>query len=124
MKFKKNLTNFHIFLKFNQPALRILLSDSTPLKTGPMTNEELSWIGSVSCIGSICGALICGVLSALLGSKRAMAFLALPAITFWLLIHFGDTLYHIFIARFAAGLAGGGFQSILVLYVSEISNDK
>lgn len=58
------------------------------------------------------------------GSKRATELLALPAIAVWLFIHFGDTFYCILIARFFVGLCGGGFQSGVVLYVSEISNDK
>lgn len=75
-------------------------------------------------IGSICGTFIIGVLSILWGSKQAMTFLAYPAIAFWLLIYYGNTFYHILIARFANGLTGGGFQSGVVLFVSEISDDK
>lgn len=43
---------------------------------------------------------------------------------FWFLVYFGDTYYYIFIARFAAGLTGGGIQTTIVLFVSEIANDK
>lgn len=106
------------------PALPILLSEDTPLITGPLTNEELSWIAAMNSFGSICGTFIIGLLSILCGSKRGMTFLAYPSIAFWLLIYYGNTFYHILMARFCNGLTGGGFQSGVVLFVSEISNDK
>lgn len=37
---------------------------------------------------------------------------------------FGHTFYHIFVARLIAGLLGGGFQSTVVVFLSEIANDK
>lgn len=112
----------------------MLLSNSTPLSTGPLTNEELSWIGmhsssplkyalvfesltlslhfhgspeivgSISSMGSICGTFICGILSMLFGCKRAMTFLAFPPIIFWLSVLFGNTYFHLLLGRFAAGL--------------------
>ncbi|XP_055309481.1 facilitated trehalose transporter Tret1-like isoform X1 [Sitodiplosis mosellana] len=106
------------------PALRVLLSDETPLKTGPLTNEKLSWIGAMNSFGALCGTFISGFLSIRLGSKRAMTVLALPAVTVWILIYFGDSFYHIFFARFATGCIGGGFQSGVILFVAEISNDN
>lgn len=109
---------------FFSPSLPLLLSDDTPLKTGPITNEQLSWLGAMNSVGSIVGTFIVGAISALMGSKRAMTFIAYPTIAFWLLIYFGDTFYHILIARFCGGLTGGGMQSGVVLYISEISNDK
>lgn len=33
------------------PALLKLTSESTPLLSDPLTNEQVSWIGSVNCIG-------------------------------------------------------------------------
>lgn len=106
------------------PALPILASEETPLETGPLTNEEISWIGSISCVGGLIGALCYGHITALLGSKRGVLFLAAPVIIFWLLIYFGTTYYHIFIARFIAGITNGGLQSSVILYVCEIANDE
>lgn len=75
-------------------------------------------------IGAIVGTFICGIISAFLGAKRAMTFIACPAIAFWILIYFGDSFYCILFARFCTGLTGGGMQSGVVLYVAEISNDN
>lgn len=106
------------------PALDVLLSEETPLVDGELSNEEVSWLGSISSLGSIVGTIIFGFLSCLIGCKRAMIFLALPSIIFWLLVVFGDYLYHIMLARFIMGMTAGGIQSGVIIYVSEISNDK
>ncbi|XP_055304278.1 facilitated trehalose transporter Tret1-like, partial [Sitodiplosis mosellana] len=106
------------------PALDILLSEDTPLVDGEISNEEVSWLGSISSLGSIVGTVIFGLLTWNIGCKRAMIFLALPSITFWLLVFLGHYLYHIMIARFIMGMTAGGIQSGVIIYVSEISNDN
>lgn len=106
------------------PALPLLLSNDTYLSTGPLTNVELSWIGSMHSIGAIIATFICGWLSSIFGAKNAMMILGVPAIVFWLLIIFGDSYHSLLIGRFAVGLTGGSFQSGVVTFVSEISNNK
>ncbi|XP_031619137.1 facilitated trehalose transporter Tret1-like [Contarinia nasturtii] len=106
------------------PALDVLLSDDTPLIDGEISNEELSWLGSISSLGSIVGTFIFSILSSLLGCKRAMIFLALPSIVFWLLVFYGEYLLHLLIARFIMGMTAGGIQSGIIIYVAEISNDN
>lgn len=106
------------------PALAKLSSKESPLISGPLTNEQISWIGSINCIGGLIGALSCGYFTYLVGSKRALLILTIPSITFWTLIYFGNTYYHILVARFISGYAGAGIQTIVILYVSEIANDK
>lgn len=109
---------------FLSPALPLLLSDKTPLSTGPLTTTEVSWLGAITSFGSVCGSFIYGVLSIKLGSKRSMVYLSFPPITFWCLIMFGHTFYHILIARAIAGLLGGGFYSCVILFISETANDE
>lgn len=106
------------------PSLPLLLSDNTPLVTGPISSEQLSWISSMSSVGALVGTFIFGIMSAHLGSKRAMTFLAFPVIIYWVLVHFGDAFYYLIAGRFIAGLTVGGMQSGVALYVAEISNDK
>lgn len=101
-----------------------MASDSTPLLAGPLTNDEISWIGSVNCIGGILGSVSIGYFTTRMGSKRVLLFLAFPSIAFWLLIYLGDTYYHILIARFICGFTGNGMMSTTILFVSEIANDE
>lgn len=107
------------------PALSVLLSaEETPLTTGPLSNHEVSWLGGISSLGSIVGTFIFGFLASYLGCKRAMSYLALPSISFWLLVFFGDTLHHLLTGRFIMGLTAGGIQSGIIIFISEISNNK
>lgn len=102
----------------------VLLSNETVLSTGPLTNEQLSWFGSMNSIAAMISTFLCGLISLFYGSKIAMMVLGVPAICFWLLIIFGHTYYSLLMARFLVGLTGGSFQSGVVTYVSEISNNK
>lgn len=106
------------------PALLLLTSDDTPLKTGPVTLEQMSWIGSMNCIGAMFGTFTFGYFTSFVGCKRAMTFLGIPAMFYWLTIMFGDTVYMIIFARFLAGWTGGGVLSITVLFVSDVADDK
>lgn len=106
------------------PALPILLTESTPLKTGPLTTDEVSWIGSINSIGGIFGTLSFGYFTTKFGCKRVMSFLTIPSLIFWLTIYFGNSYYHLLFARFLTGLTGGGIQTTNILYVAEISNDR
>lgn len=76
-----------------------------------------------------------------------MIFLALPSTVFWILIYFGNAYHHLLLARFFTGwtgdfneiypnsthkkwaqicllFPGGGIQTTIMLYISEISNNK
>lgn len=70
------------------------------------------------------GTVIFGYITMLMGCKRAMLFLALPSIMFWILVYFGNTYDHILLARFTSGWVDGGALTTVILYISEISNNK
>lgn len=98
------------------PTILILLSDDTPLTSGPLNSDELSWISSITNIGAFCGILTFGILNSSLGCKRTMLFLGFPSASFWILIYFGKTYYHVLVARFFAGWTGGGMYIDLYGY--------
>lgn len=107
------------------PALPELLSEqNTPLTTGPLTNEQLSWIGSINALSGIFGTFSLGCVTAYWGCKRAALLLSITCFAFWTLIFFGDSYYHVLIARFCMGTTGGGVQTTIILYISEISNNE
>lgn len=107
------------------PAIAILSNkNDTPLVSGPLTNEEISWIGAVMNIGSFVGTILLGLLISYLGSKRAILTIAIPEIVYWILIYFGTNYYSIFIARIFNGLGGGGNVTAVILFISEISDNK
>ncbi|XP_055295386.1 facilitated trehalose transporter Tret1-like isoform X2 [Sitodiplosis mosellana] len=112
-------------LGWNSPAVQILKDPiKTPLESGPLDNEDVSWIGSINCMGALFGSLFCGYLISLLGCKRTLLFMSVPSATFWLLIYFGNSYYHILLGRFISGFYGAGIQTAQCLYVTEIANDN
>lgn len=100
------------------------MSENTPLKSGPLTNEDVSWIGSISNVGALFGSLSLGYLISFFGCKRAILFITIPEVIFWCLIFFGDHYYFILFARVLHGYAAGGIITSIILYISEIANDK
>lgn len=109
------ILNYGLFMGWLSPALPLLISENTPLHTGPMTNDDLSWIGGAVSIGAVIGTFLFGFLSVKYGSKSAMACCAFPCIAFWIIIYFGDTFYYVFFSR----LIGGKFRYLVLFYKLE-----
>lgn len=61
-------------------SLLVLQSDSTPLPTGPLTIDELSWVGSLMCFGGLFGNSVFGLLSNRYGRKIPLTIAAIPQI--------------------------------------------
>lgn len=60
------------------PALPLLLSPDTPLSSGPLTIEQLSWSGSILSIGGVMGSLVSGLSMSRIGTKRTLMLLTIP----------------------------------------------
>lgn len=111
-------------LGWTAPTIPLLTSVNTPLLDGPITNVQVSWIGSIGAIGVIFGSFTYGFLTSIMGCKRATVLVTIPSIGFWVLIYFGHLYYHILLAKFLSGVSFGGMQTTVVLFISEISNDS
>lgn len=59
-------------------AFLALQSKDSPLQSGPLTTSEISWVGSILCIGGICGNMFFAWLSDKLGRKVSMLLAVLP----------------------------------------------
>lgn len=89
------------------PSINILLSDESPLTTGPLTYDQLAWLGSINNIGAFCGIITFGGITMRLGCKRCILLLGVPSVVYWILILIGQTYNQVLFARFLAGLYGG-----------------
>lgn len=69
-------------------------------------DEQLSYIGSVNALSGIVGTFVYGSIAMRFGVKRAVILLFLPCFSYWMLIFFGNTYYHILIARCIMGCSG------------------
>lgn len=61
-------------------ALPVLTSKDTPLKSGPLTLDEISWLGGVYPLGALFGDVLFSVLLNCMGRRSSMMALALPNI--------------------------------------------
>lgn len=125
------------------PALPWLQSSDTPLLSGPLTTEQTSWSGSIICLGGMAGNILFSALTLRIGAKMTLLSLACPQMVFfgifistgccfdsfvcmqasWICMYFGDVAEHIYASRFLSGLAGGGVQTTMMLYLSQIADD-
>lgn len=64
------------------PSLPLLQSEASPLSSGPMTTEQISWTGSLLSPGAIVGNILGGYLMARFGSKMILMSLAVPQLVF------------------------------------------
>lgn len=106
------------------PALSHLTTEHSPLTEGPLTTEQISWIGSIASIGALFGSIISSYITALFGCKKAMLLFSIPSTLFWFVILFTNTYYYLLFAEFLIGFSSMGCFANLILYIAEISNDR
>ncbi|XP_018320178.1 facilitated trehalose transporter Tret1-like [Agrilus planipennis] len=88
----------------------------------PITNEEQSWIASLSSAGSIFGPFIAGFLVDRIGRKWTLVYASgIPVTTAFLMLAFGKTPVVYCVARFIGGLGLGVVFTALPMYIGEIS---
>lgn len=105
------------------PSLLILRSDESPLLSGKLTKSDAGWIGSMLSLGAILGTLGFGFLANRIGAKKAMMMTAIPITISWTIVLFAQYAWHLYVARLAIGLTGGGVYICIPLYVAEIAID-
>lgn len=106
------------------PVTPLLLSKGTPLATGPLTPAQLSWIGSVTSFGGLVGPIIFGYITSRIGSKRTLFLLTIPTMTFWIIVFNTNTFEWLIVGLVIAGLTGSSTLTSVVLFVSDIANDR
>lgn len=98
-----------------------LQSKDTPLASGPIDREEISWIVGISCAGSLLSLICNGFIISIIGSKRILLCCTIPIIIFWLLIRFATDFYWILSARVISGCTSSIIYLGLILYSGIIS---
>jgi len=96
----------------------------------PFTNEEGSWIGSISTIGALTAAIVVGrIMIPYLGCKWSMITLSVPATAGWICLLITKPLQVttptlFYVGRFLTGFAGGAFSLVAPTYVSETAETR
>ncbi|KAI4500604.1 hypothetical protein M0802_004196 [Mischocyttarus mexicanus] len=109
---------------WQSPSSLQLQSEDSPIGTIAMTDEEVSWLSAIMCLGGTIATPMMGPLSEKLGRKLTGYLLAVPFVIGSFLTIFATNSMYLFVARFCAGIGGAGAIFLIPLYVSEISCDS
>ena len=113
---------YGLSMSWPTPSLPILKSANSPV--GPLTDEEESWMSSLTFLGAIIASPIFGFISQRYGRKMAGYFTAIPFFVGWLPIILTDSIPLFYLARFILGVSSGGVLTFCPMYVGEISEDN
>lgn len=106
------------------PELPVLLSEESPLETGPITVQDASVISSLYYFGGALGAFIFGLLIDRIGRKYTLLLCGVLPTIAWGTILFGSNVMMLCISRVLAGIGAGGAYVAIPAFVAEISNTK
>ncbi|KAK9888201.1 hypothetical protein WA026_000470 [Henosepilachna vigintioctopunctata] len=123
--FSVNLQTFAVGNSFGWSSTVLLDLESNDTQTNPVghpiTSQESSWIVSLVNLGAAFGTICAGVGASKWGKKKIMLILIIPVIFSHIILIFANKASYIFIARFLMGIGAGCTNSIVPLYVAEIS---
>ncbi|XP_059621872.1 facilitated trehalose transporter Tret1-like [Phlebotomus argentipes] len=106
------------------PSIPLLMSDDTPLPSGPLSRREASLTSALLYMAGMVGSLSFGWLADRIGRKWALFLGTCPHIIAHLLIIFAQDVNFLYVSRVFSGLGCGALFVVLPIYVSEISEDK
>lgn len=106
------------------PTIPLLLSEDTPLQSGPLTIDQISWIVSLISPGSMLGIIVYSWSMERFGRKLSGCCMAFPQILSWILIYLAKNEFYLYISRFLAGFVGGAMFTLIPIYINEISETR
>ncbi|XP_074106844.1 facilitated trehalose transporter Tret1 isoform X1 [Cotesia typhae] len=90
----------------------------------PISPTEFSWIGSIFNLGAATICVPIGILSNIIGRKRAMLILTVPFVLGWVLIIWSNSVVMFDIGRYILGVSGGAFCVTAPMYTGEIAESS
>ncbi|XP_062551194.1 facilitated trehalose transporter Tret1-like isoform X2 [Armigeres subalbatus] len=106
------------------PSILILMSENSPLKSGPITADEGAWIGAILCVGGLVGSTASGWMADRYGRKRTAYVAVIPQIVSWIMVMVADNVYYLYAMRLLSGFGGGVCYTIIPMFIGEISEDR
>lgn len=106
---------------WSSPSFPKLLAEDYPLN---ITSDEASYVTIIFPIGDIFGAPIGAIFADIIGRKKGILLIAVPAFIAWMFIAFAQNVYMLYIGRFIAGLGDGLIFIVYPMYVGEITEPK
>lgn len=110
---------------WSSPVLPKLNSTGTDNPLGkPATDDELSWIASISGIGSLIGGIPFIFLPDLIGRKPSILLISIPHMLSFGISALAKSIYLFYIARFLSGVSISACYIVLPMYIAEISENS
>ncbi|XP_045473023.1 facilitated trehalose transporter Tret1-like isoform X2 [Harmonia axyridis] len=107
------------------PVLTKLSSNGTENPLGePLTEDEQTWIASISGLGSLIGVIPFCFLPDLIGRKPSLLLISIPHMLSFGISAFANTIYMFYVARFLSGLSISACYIVLPMYVAEVSENS
>ncbi|KAF5285557.1 hypothetical protein FQR65_LT13191 [Abscondita terminalis] len=106
---------------WNSPVIVKLTSQNSPIGV-TLSNDQASWVASISSLGFIVGAIAAGPLLIYFGPKRMLLLAALPIFVTWMVIAFTKFATVLIVMRCISGIGDGIIIAVLPLYIGEISD--
>ncbi|XP_075224990.1 facilitated trehalose transporter Tret1-like [Lycorma delicatula] len=106
------------------PTAPALQSDTPPFGTEPLSDQIISWLGSLQYAGGVAGVLFWGQITEKFGRKPAGYLLCIPLLIGWSSVLFAQNHVWLIVGRFIMGFSVIGALIIVPSYVSEISEDS
>uniref|UniRef100_A0A1B6KDF5 Major facilitator superfamily (MFS) profile domain-containing protein n=1 Tax=Graphocephala atropunctata TaxID=36148 RepID=A0A1B6KDF5_9HEMI len=103
------------------PTLIKMANHQTPLELNVI---QISWMVSLMFLGHITSPIPAGYIMDWFGRKKTCLYMSVLPFTSWLLIYFAHSPFHLYIARYAAGLWIGITSTIVPVYVGEIAGTE
>ncbi|XP_051172813.1 facilitated trehalose transporter Tret1-like isoform X2 [Leptopilina boulardi] len=90
----------------------------------PISDDEFSWIGSLTTLGAAAICVPIGILCDLIGRKFSMLMLVVPFTIGWGLIIGANSVSLFYAGRFILGVSGGAFCVAAPMYAAEIGESE
>ncbi|CAH0555866.1 unnamed protein product [Brassicogethes aeneus] len=113
-------------LTWSSPMITKLQSNDTNVNPlgQPITDDEISWIGSMQYIGAMVGIFPFGYLADKIGRKPTLLILAVPHLASFLIFAFAHDINLFYFGRFLGGVSLSSVYIVLPMYIAEICEDS
>lgn len=107
---------------YTSPALASMQSENqTSLTTLTITEQQGSWIASLSLLGALFGGLFAGLVIKH-GRRKTLCYITLPFASSWTLTMFATCVEMIYLTAFLVGFFSAIVQLATQVYISEIAD--
>ena len=110
---------------YSSPAIASMRDNRTSFNESSfsVTQEEASWVASLSLLGAFFGGLP-GAFVMRYGRQRAIFVVSLPFAIFWMLTVFANSVYMVYASSFLCGVCSAILSLVTPVYISEIAHPE